>query len=196
MEQPKATLFMFDEAATIRPASLADAAGLATMHVASWLETYPGLLPPSMLASLSVDKRQAMWTQVIGDTSTSGSTKVYVAEIDSKIVGFGSCVSQRTQTLKDSGYDGEISAIYVLKAFQRRALGRRLLHAMASDLSKRGFTAASLWVLRDNAPARRFYERYDAKVVAEREEARPDGALMEVAYGWMHLVELTERLSK
>jgi len=196
MEQPKATLFMLDEAATIRPASLSDAPNLAAMHVASWLETYPGLLPPSMLTSLSVDKRLAMWSQVISATPTSGSANVYISEIDGKIVGFGSCVSQRTQTLKDSGYDGEISAIYVLQACQRRALGRRLLHTMASDLSKRGFTAASLWVLRDNAPARRFYERYDAKIVAEREEARPDGALSEVAYGWKDLAGLTERLSK
>jgi ribosomal protein S18 acetylase RimI-like enzyme len=187
---------MFDEPGIVRPASLADAADLATMHVASWLETYPGLLPPSMLTSLSVDKRLAMWKQVIGATPTPGSAKVYLAEIDKEIVGFGSCVSQRTQTLKDSGYDGEISAIYVLKAFQRRALGRRLLHAMASDLSARGFTAASLWVLRDNAPARSFYEQYGGQVVSEREEARPDGALSEVAYGWTQLSELTERVSK
>lgn len=195
MEPPKATLLMFDEAATIRPASLEDATDLATMHVASWLETYPGLLPPSMLTSLSVDKRAVMWKQVIGATPTPGSAKVYIALIDSKIVGFGSCLSQRTQTLKDSGYDGEISAIYVLKAFQRRALGRSLLHAMASDLSGRGFTAVSLWVLRDNAPARRFYERYGAQVVAEREESRPDGALSEVAYGWMKLAELVRLIA-
>jgi ribosomal protein S18 acetylase RimI-like enzyme len=195
MEPPKATLLMFDEAATIRPASLEDATDLATMHVASWLETYPGLLPPSMLTSLSVDKRAAMWKQVIGATPTPGSAKVYLAQIDKEIVGFGSCVSQRTQTLKDSGYDGEISAIYVLRAFQRRALGMRLLHAMASDLSGRGFTAVSLWVLRDNAPARRFYERYGAQVVAEREESRPDGALSEVAYGWMKLAELVRLIA-
>jgi len=161
------------------------------MHVASWLETYPGLLPDSMLTSLSVDKRQAMWQQVIGDAPTPGSPKVYIAEIDGKVVGFGSCCNQRTQTLREAGYDGEISAIYVLKAFQRRTLGRRLLGAMAADLSGRGLSAVSLWVLRDNAPARRFYERYGAKVVAEREEPRPDGVLLEVAYGWMDLSELT-----
>ena len=181
---------MSDEAGTIRPASLADAANLASMHVASWRETYPGLLPDSMLTSLSVDKRLAMWQQVMGDTPPSGSPKVYIAEIDSEIVGFGSCGSQRTPTLREGGYDGEINAIYVLRAFQRRALGSRLLSAMASDLSGRGFTAVSLWVLRDNAPARRFYERYNAKVVAEREETRPDGVLIEVAYGWKPLAEL------
>jgi ribosomal protein S18 acetylase RimI-like enzyme len=178
------------EAGTIRPASLADAANLASMHVASWRETYPGLLPDSMLTSLSVDKRLAMWQQVMGDTPPSGSPKVYIAEIDSEIVGFGSCGSQRTPTLREGGYDGEINAIYVLRAFQRRALGSRLLSAMASDLSGRGFTAVSLWVLRDNAPARRFYERYNAQVVAEREETRPDGVLIEVAYGWKPLAEL------
>jgi ribosomal protein S18 acetylase RimI-like enzyme len=190
MEQPEASSMMVDEAGTIRPASLADAADLASMHVASWRETYPGLLPDSMLTSLSVDKRLAMWQQVMGDTPPSGSPKVYIAEIDSKVVGFGSCCNQRTQTLRESGYDGEISAIYVLKAFQRRALGRRLLCAMASDLSGRGFGAVSLWVLRDNAPARHFYERYNAQVVAEREETRPDGVLIEVAYGWKPLAEL------
>ena len=160
------------------------------MHVASWLETYPGLLPTSMLTSLSVDKRLAMWTQVIADTPTPGSPKVHIAEVGGMVVGFGSCGSQRTQTLREGGYDGEINAIYVLRAFQRRALGRRLLCAMASDLSGRGFTAVSLWVLRDNAPARHFYERYNAQVVAEREETRPDGVLIEVAYGWKPLAEL------
>jgi ribosomal protein S18 acetylase RimI-like enzyme len=191
MEQSKSNSSVPGEAGTIRPAALADAANLASMHVASWLETYPGLLPDSMLTSLSVDKRLAMWQQVIGDAPTPGSPKVYIAEIDGKVVGFGSCCNQRTRTLRESSYDGEISAIYVLKAFQRRALGRSLLGAMAADLSGRGFSAVSLWVLRDNAPARRFYERYGAKVVAEREEPRPDGVLLEVAYGWMDLSELT-----
>jgi len=181
---------MVGDAGTIRPASPEDAADLATMHVASWRETYPGLLPDSMLASLSVDKRMAMWKQVIGDTPSPGATRVYIAEIDGKIVGFGSCGNQRTRTLREGGYDGEISAIYVLKAFQRRALGRRLLFAMASDLLERGFGAMSLWVLRDNTPARSFYERYGAQVVGEKEESQPDGVLIEVACGWMHLAEL------
>jgi ribosomal protein S18 acetylase RimI-like enzyme len=160
------------------------------MHVASWRETYPGLLPAAMLTSLSVDARLAMWTQVISAAPTPGSMNVHIAAIDGKVVGFGSCGKQRTQTLQESGYDGEISAIYVLQAFQRHALGRRLLFAMAADLSGRGFGAVSLWVLRGNAPARSFYERFGAQVVAEREEVRAAGVLIEVAYGWPQLAEL------
>ena len=94
---------------TIRTATLADAGDIAGMHVASWHETCSGMLPAEMLASLSVDGRTAIWTRIMGEPATSGSTVVYVAELENRIAGFG---------------------------------------------------AASLWVLRDNAPARRFYERY------------------------------------
>jgi hypothetical protein len=64
-----------------------------------------------------------MWEQILRAPATSGSTAVYLADIESKIIGFGSCGSQRTEALKEKGYEGEISAIYVLNAFQRHAIG-------------------------------------------------------------------------
>jgi ribosomal protein S18 acetylase RimI-like enzyme len=56
--------------------------------------------------------------------------------------------------------------------------------------------AAALWVLRDNQPARRFYEALGAKVVGQRvetvderigERSRTQDVLHEVAYGWPDL---------
>jgi ribosomal protein S18 acetylase RimI-like enzyme len=178
------------EPGTIRPATLADALDIASVHVESWRETYGGMVPPAMLTSLSAEGRAAMWRQILSSSGPAGSANVYVAEVDHRIVGFGACCAQRAPLLKDKGYDCEISALYVLKAFQRRTLGGRLLSAMAADLAGRGFGAVSLWVLRDNTAARRFYERQGAEVVADREETRADGTLFEVAYGWMHLGEL------
>jgi len=179
------------DSVTIRIASLADAPDIASMHVTSWRETYVGMLPAEMLSSLSVDGRTAMWAQIMREPATSESAVVYVAELDGKIIGFGSCCPQRSETLKERGYDGEISAIYLLQAFQRHAIGTRLLFALASALSERSFGAASLWVLRDNAPARRFYERYGGQIISEKEDARKHGVLAEVAYGWMPLAELS-----
>jgi hypothetical protein len=49
---------------TIRVATLAVARDLASMHVASWHETYAGMLPAETLASLSVDARTEMWTKI------------------------------------------------------------------------------------------------------------------------------------
>ena len=186
---------MADTSLVIRRASLPDARDLASMHVASWRETYPGMVPDSMLSSLSVDGRAAKWQQILGAPASAGSAVVYLADIGGKIVGFGSCGAQRAEAIKEKGYEGEISAIYVLSAFQRQGHGTRLLYALASDLSQRGYGSLSLWVLRDNAPARRFYEHYGGEVIAEREEARADGALIEVAYGWRSLLEMARLAS-
>jgi ribosomal protein S18 acetylase RimI-like enzyme len=62
---------------------------------------------------------------------------------------------------------------------------------MASDLLGRGFSAASLWVLRDNHAARAFYERYGAQLIAERQDVYDGAVLSEVGYGWSHLTYLT-----
>jgi ribosomal protein S18 acetylase RimI-like enzyme len=119
-----------------------------------------------------------------------GFTAVYLAERDGSIIGFGSCGSQRTEDLKTQGYDGEFSAIYVFRAFQRQGIGSRLLGKMSLDLLERGFGAAALWMLRENLRARRFYEYHRGQVIAEREDVRDDAVLVELAYGWPDLKKL------
>ena len=180
--------------AQIRIATLDDALAIAAMHVASWHETYAGLLSDKMLSSLSIEARSAAWAKLLQEPA--GSTVVYLAEHEKSIVGFGSCGAQRTDSLKTQGYDGEISAIYVLREFQKRKIGARLFHTMASDLIRRGFGGAALWVLRENLRARRFYERYAGHVIAEREDMRDSAVLVELAYGWPDLKELDRSLTR
>jgi ribosomal protein S18 acetylase RimI-like enzyme len=180
----------------IRLAKLDETNALASMHVTSWRETYLGLLPDKMLSSLSVESRAAAWAKIMQEPVTEGSTVVYLAEHQGAIVGFGSCGAQRTESLKGKGYDGEVSAIYVLREFQKRKIGTRLLRAMSSDLILRGFSSAALWVLRDNLRARRFYEHLSGKVIAERQDVRDGTVLVELAYGWRHLQELDRVLAR
>jgi len=175
----------------IRTASLDDAPMLASMHVASWRETYVGILPHGMLAVLSVESRAAMWEQVMRQPPSPGSTVVHLAELDGELIGFGACGAQRAENLKAKGFSGEISALYVLQGFQRKGIGARLLRTMASDLLNRTFTAASLWVLIANDVARRFYERHGARVIGEREDIRDGAVLLELAYGWADLTQLS-----
>ena len=165
------------------------------MHVASWHETYTGLLPDKMLSALSVESRAAAWAKIMREPATERSTVVHLAEHQGAIIGFGSCGAQRTESLKAKGYDGEVSAIYVLREFQKRGIGTRLLRAMSVELMRRGFSAAALWVLRDNLRARHFYEHFGAKVIAEREDARDGALLVELGYGWPNLKMLDQLLS-
>lgn len=180
---------------TIRVATPDDANALGSMHVTSWRETYTGILPDKMLTSLSAEARAAAWAQVMRDPTAVGAAVIYLAEQGGAIIGFGSCGAQRSENLEGKGYDGEISAIYVLREFQSRGTGARLFSAMSLDLTGRGFAAAALWVLRDNLRARRFYERYAGQVIAEKEDVRDGTVLVELAYGWPDLGELSRRIA-
>jgi ribosomal protein S18 acetylase RimI-like enzyme len=178
-----------------REARLADAAALGELHVASWRETYAGVLPATLLEDLSVEGRTAMWTAVLRAPARFDRTGVFVAEGASGIVGFGACGGQRDPTLAKQGFIGEIGAIYVLKSHQRAGLGAALMDAMALRLMEQEREAAALWVLRENLIACRFYEQMGGAVVAERVEAEAGAELHEVAYGWRDLALLRARIA-
>ncbi|MQA65971.1 MAG: GNAT family N-acetyltransferase [Alphaproteobacteria bacterium] len=173
----------------VRPATEEDVFRIAEIHVAAWRETYTEILPPAMLSRLSIGNRAAMWQRAL-DGNESGTIGIMVAEVGADIMGFGSCGPQRRATLKERGFDGEFYAIYVLRAAQRRGIGTALMGALAKGLSDRGFAGASLWVLRENHGARRFYERIGGEVVGKKEDVRDGDTLHEVAYGWRDLTML------
>lgn len=175
---------------TFRKATQADAIAIGTLHVASWHETYTGLLPDAILAGLSVDARTAMWSTVLAAPDEFGCIAVVVAEDNGRVIGFGSCGQQRDHGLTAKGFTGEFGAIYVLRSHQGRGVGRSLIAAMSRELSAVGHGAACLWVLRQNAPARAFYEKLGGIVVGEKIDEGPDATLVEDAYGWHDLSSL------
>jgi ribosomal protein S18 acetylase RimI-like enzyme len=58
-----------------------------------------------------------------------------------------------------AGVVGELYAIYVTPAWWSAGAGRALMESALSALEADGYRRAVLWVLADNARARRFYER-------------------------------------
>jgi ribosomal protein S18 acetylase RimI-like enzyme len=176
----------------LRRANVADALALGRLHVAAWHETYRGLVPDAMLAGLSGDERGAAWAEMLDNPSAYHEVRVHVAERDGELIGFAACCAQREESLAAAGYEGEIGAIYLRRAAQRHGVGRRLMQAVAADLLERGLHGASLWVLRENLPARLFYERLGAAIFGEKEDLRPEGALVELAYGWRDLLVLCQ----
>jgi ribosomal protein S18 acetylase RimI-like enzyme len=180
----------------LRIASPDDAEGLATVHVASWRETYAGILPGEALDSLSVESRAALWTRILTDSASSLDTAVWVVEAAQGIVGFGACGKQRDAGLADKGFSGEISAIYVLRSFQGLGLGRSIMRSLAATLHQRQHEAATLWVLKKNAHARAFYEHLGGVMVDEGEVTGPYATHAQIAYGWHDLTSLASCLRR
>ena len=168
----------------IRRAVAHDAAALAQVHEATWRETYVGLMSEEMLDALTADARTEAWERILSGRSNYLAT-TYVADRAGKLVAFGSCGEQRDATFRDAGYAGEIAAVYVLKSDQRQGLGTRLMQTMMADLRERGMNAFTLWMPRDNIPARSLYESLGGQLMAQRTlDQGKGGALAEVAYGW------------
>jgi len=175
----------------LRKATQSDAANIGALHVTSWHETYSGLLPGKMLAGLSVDAQTAMWTNILGKPEDFDCASVFVAEASGRTVGFGACgENRRDKVLSDDGYSGEIGALYVLRSHQGRGVGRSMMAAMSQALSDAGHTAAYLWVLRQNDPARSFYGKLGGVIVGEKIDEQPDVTLVQDAYGWRDLSSL------
>jgi len=166
------------------------------MHVASWHETYAGIVPDEMLAALSVSRRNLLWKNMLRDPNKYENSVVYVKEVGYAIVAFGACSEQRDNDLKNQGYDGEIGSVYVLREFQKQGIGRDLMSALSSDLVGRGLRGVALWVLRENTPARRFYEHCAGELIGEKQDVRGETILVEVAYGWSDIGKLQERVQR
>src|SRR6185369_9238460 len=110
---------------TIRRAEPADAQAIASVQTASWRITYAGLVPADFLANMDVGRRAAAW-----HTGLTDSTRRYcyfVAEdAEGQVVGFASGGPERDG---DPIYKGELSAIYILDAYHKQGIGRKLVQA-------------------------------------------------------------------
>ncbi|HEY3697093.1 GNAT family N-acetyltransferase [Phenylobacterium sp.] len=170
----------------IFPAGPADADDLARVHVASWRETYRGLLPEAYLARMSVEAHARRWRWAL---THPGEEEVTLAAADrGGLVGYASGGPSRT----GRPGEGEIHTLYVLRGVQGHGLGRRLARDAARALAATGARALRISVLRDNANARRFYEHLGGMPEPPRQEPGPAGVMFEVAYLWPDIGVLTE----
>jgi ribosomal protein S18 acetylase RimI-like enzyme len=154
----------------LRRATTADAAGVANVHVHSWLAAYRGLVPDDMLDSLSVEERAENWLRLL--EPGSGGPLVLVAVGDDGIAGF----SALSLPSRDEGADArtaELSALYVLPPYWRARIGTALLDASVGALPPEGrWRQLTLWVLPGNERALAFYDRHGfaADGASRREE--------------------------
>jgi GNAT superfamily N-acetyltransferase len=134
--------------ARVRRARAGDAAAIEQVRFASWQAAYGDLIPQSAFERFDRATGAARWAERLA----AGSVLAYVAEADSSVVGFASYGPCRDDDLRGAS---EVYAIYVRAEYWSAGVGRSLLSAAVASLPDRPVT---LWVLRDNHRARRFYQ--------------------------------------
>lgn len=165
----------------IREATVADAASIARVRIDTWKSAYAGIIPAEHLASLSHEEYAQRLQERIN--SIQPEQFLLVAETQGEIVGFAYGGPERSG---DDVYRGEIYALYVLPAYQRRGIGRKLVGASARRLRQAGMSNLLIWALAAN-PFRQFYEAVGGQPVRARGVEIGGVWLQGVGYGWPDL---------
>lgn len=152
----------------IRAATVNDADALARIHVQSWAETYPGLLPKEEIAAHTYDQRLVQWQ----DALSRRTTRIVLADG----AGFAQVGPQRDAGHR-ADYPDELYALYTLGAAQGRGLGRALLRAALGE-TPRPFTAV---MLAANHRAHAFYTRMGGVVIGR---AMGSDGFEDLIFGW------------
>lgn len=135
---------------------MADADGMARVHVSSWEAAYRGLIPDEVIGRLTVERRTAGWNQMLADPESR--TAAFVAEHGGELVGLSSVGPTRDEDL-DRERVGEVRAIYVAPDHWGHGHGIELMRESLDWLRSGGFVAAMLWVLDTNTIGRQFYQK-------------------------------------
>ncbi|MGW1259324.1 N-acetyltransferase family protein [Streptomyces sp. NPDC002513] len=163
----------------IRDMTSADCRRVSEIRVGGWRSAYRGLLPQSYLDALDVDadteRRRARLAE--GD----GRVVNLVAEEEGETVGWAAHGPYREGEVRTA--DAELYALYVAPGLLGGGIGRALLTEAVHRSAAAGHPRMCLWVLKDNARARHFYERAGFRADGTAEAFEAHGvAVPEVRY--------------
>lgn len=167
----------------IRPATSADGPGVADTHIASWRAAYRGLVADRYLDSDEfAAPRRRLWHDEEWRTAWPGS-ELLVATMTGAVVGFGLVGAERTAAGEPATGRGEVMIFYLRPEAWGTGVAAALMTASEAALVQQGFERAVLWVLRDNARARRFYAKSGWTASDADKHVRIDGVdVAEVRY--------------
>ena len=164
----------------IHHAGVEDAPALAALHVESWRSAYRGMLPDAYLDGPIVDERLAFWQRRMAELEPNHS-RVLKAVMEQQLAGFA-CILLDV----DPTWGARIENLHVRPSLKGHGIGGRLFDdAMEWARAVRPDRPVHLWVLEQNLPARRFYERRGGRVADSKTiEVVPEVHVAEVRYVW------------
>jgi L-amino acid N-acyltransferase YncA len=128
-----------------------DARAIAEIHVDTWRAAYASIVPVDYLASLSIERREAMWSECIA----TGAPELLVAKKAGVVRGWLSFSQCRDESSPKT--EAEVWAIYVSPSAWSTGAGRLLWLRARELMLAQGFKSCSLWVFPQNDRAIKFY---------------------------------------
>ncbi len=151
---------------TIRKAEPQDIESVARVHIQSWRETYPGIMPQAKLDSMNLEASMRNWQNTL-----AGDSWFYVAEVEAEFCGFISGGVNRSNEGCSTGLadscSAELAAMYILAKHHGKGIGRALYSTIAGKAISQGHKSMVAWVAEKN-PACGFYAHMGGELVDSR----------------------------
>lgn len=169
---------------TLHPCTPDDCDDLARLHIEGWRSSYGGLVDQAYLDGLDTTARAQDWRGWL-----AGGTRAIIArDADGNGCGFVAFSKLMTPPPGMSPvrplYTAEILAIYILPAYWRVGLGRRLMAAAAESLRGDKHKSLCLWVLEKNTRAVSFYKALGGERCGKKQVEIGGRTFTDVAFGW------------
>lgn len=152
-----------DENIVIRPVKPEDAEQYIKLTNFVWRDAYKHIFPEEVFATK--ESRAQDMIKTFADVVYHGKDKLcYVAEVESKIIGF---VFARLGTNYEhfvNIIDAELMAMYILPEYQGKGLGTKFKNLFIDWAKDKGVKNFVLGVLKDNHKARKVYESWNGEL--------------------------------
>jgi ribosomal protein S18 acetylase RimI-like enzyme len=136
---------------TLRKASIEDFERIASLHALSWRSAYRGILSDEYLDNDLEEERKDHWRNKLA--RLMGKEFVILAEDQTGLLGFAAVLDK-----PENGYEAFIDNLHVRPELKGRGIGKKLMRAVAMQLSSSGRNSVYLWVLKGNDAAEAFYK--------------------------------------
>lgn len=167
----------------VRRMTEADTDAVAALRVAGWRTAYRGLVPQAYLDAMDPAVDAARHRAILASGTDPAVNLVAEAADGAADGAVGWACSGPCRDADLPAATDELYALYVRPDLIGTGVGRALYAAALRGARERGAVRQALWVLRDNARARRFYERAGlAPDGAERTEPVGGAPVTEVRY--------------
>jgi GNAT superfamily N-acetyltransferase len=153
----------------IRAGSAADATPIAAVQREAWFAAYTGIIPDEIIDRVTAPDDGARVRQSFRIRPWQRMIVATLDEAQAGIVGYASFGPETDvlgapwpHPLSTDGEErrvAELYALYVRPAWWSTGTGRALMDRVLARSAAAGYSSITLWVLRDNERARRFYER-------------------------------------
>jgi lincosamide nucleotidyltransferase A/C/D/E len=166
-----------DESVAVRPATLADVPAVCAIRMRSWRAAYAGLMPQQVIDALDLGTMWSTWRASVHNPA-SPSTRLFVAGPPGEVHAYA-----WVRPEDGSRTAAQVGALYSDPTAWGTKAGWAVFTAAVSFLRGQGFDDLSLWMLKGNERAARFYERAGWIPAGEEQTTKtPAGAYVEVRY--------------